>query len=386
MYSGLLKGMSNRSSTNKEHKLLQKQNNRNPHASDLSLLNEELNELKNALAMLKHSLIQFSRVVCDVSSLDECSAIRRLHIGLGEVLNVIKTIVHKYPALSTPEVFASVHMLVSYVQSLKNPKICIVEADRLTNQLALYLTKSISQFILQLKESTSEKSAKNTSSGQFIKNTKSSAIFGMELEKHINTNKKELPFIVTKCIGEVEAHGLFVKGIYRVSAVKSKVNQLCEAFEKYGDEVNLKDVNPNIIANVLKLYLRELPQPLFTFELYPEFIKIAKLYAADTGDDNKKRCAEELRTILEKLPKPYYAVVAAVMQHLHRISAQATVNNMSAYNLAVIFGPTLLHCLRNSSETGSKAALSDNIHQIRAIELMITCSDILFPDDSESYA
>lgn len=116
------------------------------------------------------------------------------------------------------------------------------------------------------------------------------------------------------------------------------------------------------------------------------FYRIAKLYAADTGDDNKKRCAEELRTILEKLPKPYYAVVAAVMQHLHRISAQATVNNMSAYNLAVIFGPTLLHCLRNSSETGSKAALSDNIHQIRAIELMITCSDILFPDDSESYA
>lgn len=67
MYSGILKGMSNRSSTSKEHKLLQKQNSRNPHASDLSLLNEELNELKNALAMLKHSLIQFSRVVCDVS-------------------------------------------------------------------------------------------------------------------------------------------------------------------------------------------------------------------------------------------------------------------------------------------------------------------------------
>lgn len=63
------------------------------------------------------------------------------------------------------------------------------------------------------------------------------------------------------------------QGIYRVSAVKSKVNQLCEAFEKYGSKVNLADINPNIIANVLKLYLRELPQPLFTFELYPEFIR-----------------------------------------------------------------------------------------------------------------
>lgn len=66
---------------------------------------------------------------------------------------------------------------------------------------------------------------------------------------------------------------LRLQGIYRVSAVKSKVHQLCEAFEKHGNSVSLTDINPNIIANVLKLYLRELPQPLFTFELYPEFIR-----------------------------------------------------------------------------------------------------------------
>lgn len=106
--------------------------------------------------------------------------------------------------------------------------------------------------------------------------------------------------------------------------------------------------------------------------------RVAKLYAADSGDDNKKRCTDELRTILAKLPKSYYTAVSAVIQHLHRISAQSKVNNMSAYNLAVIFGPTLLHCLRSSTGTGSRAALFDSIHQIRAIELMITWSDTLF--------
>ena len=79
-----------------------------------------------------------------------------------------------------------------------------------------------------------------------------------------------------------------------------------------------------------------------------------------------------------KLPKCYYAVVTSVIQHLHRISAESEINNMSPYNLAVIFGPTLLHCLRGNSNTTSRAALFDNVHQIRAIELMITWADELF--------
>lgn len=106
--------------------------------------------------------------------------------------------------------------------------------------------------------------------------------------------------------------------------------------------------------------------------------RIAKLYGTDSSEDNKKRCADDLRKILAKLPKCYYVVVATVMQHLHRISAESSLNNMSAYNLAVIFGPTLLHCLRSNSDSGSKAALFDSVHQIRAIELMITWADTLF--------
>lgn len=66
---------------------------------------------------------------------------------------------------------------------------------------------------------------------------------------------------------------LLLQGIYRLSAVKSKVDQLCEEFEKYGNDIKLDSINPNIIANVLKLYLRQLPQPLFTFDLYPDFIR-----------------------------------------------------------------------------------------------------------------
>lgn len=48
-----------------------------------------------------------------------------------------------------------------------------------------------------------------------------------------------------------------LQGIYRVSGVKSKVETLCQRFDLNPDLVELEEVHPNIISNVLKLYLRQ---------------------------------------------------------------------------------------------------------------------------------
>ena len=67
------------------------------------------------------------------------------------------------------------------------------------------------------------------------------------------------------------------QGLYRVSGVKSKVEKICQAFENGADLVDLTDIHPNVIANVLKLYLRQLPESLLTSKLYPEFIRFIHL-------------------------------------------------------------------------------------------------------------
>lgn len=72
---------------------------------------------------------------------------------------------------------------------------------------------------------------------------------------------------------------LFLQGIYRVSGVKSTVENLCQKFESDPESVNLDSENPNVISNVLKLYLRQLPEPLLTFKLYQNFIQVAKVFA-----------------------------------------------------------------------------------------------------------
>ena len=54
------------------------------------------------------------------------------------------------------------------------------------------------------------------------------------------------------------SHGVLftLQGLYRVSGVKSKVERLCQSFE-LGGEVDLSEHHPNVISNVLKLYLRQ---------------------------------------------------------------------------------------------------------------------------------
>lgn len=61
--------------------------------------------------------------------------------------------------------------------------------------------------------------------------------------------------------------------------MKSKIEQICEDFEQSsnGSEVDLGSYHPMNIASVVKLYLRKLPEPLLTHELYDEWIAFAEV-------------------------------------------------------------------------------------------------------------
>lgn len=96
-------------------------------------------------------------------------------------------------------------------------------------------------------------------------------IFGVSLTDYVGMNKDKdrgqlVPRVVRRCISEIDERGLEVEGIYRISGKLSTVQQLVQRIEK--DEENFKfesQDDPAIVASVLKLYLRQLPFPLFNF-------------------------------------------------------------------------------------------------------------------------
>ncbi|XP_042903775.1 rho GTPase-activating protein 45 isoform X2 [Parasteatoda tepidariorum] len=168
--------------------------------------------------------------------------------------------------------------------------------------------------------------------------------FGVDLTTHADESGEEVPYIVNKCIAEVEEKGFYLKGIYRVSGVKSKVEKLCQSFENGAELVDLEGVHPNVVSNVLKLYLRQLPEPLLTYRLYPDFIKIAKDYPSQKNEEQSSShgAVEELKKLVLHLPPIHFATLACLMHHLHRVTEYSDHNNMPPSNLGIVFGPTLL--------------------------------------------
>ena len=79
-------------------------------------------------------------------------------------------------------------------------------------------------------------------------------MFGIPLA---NLSSSTVPEIVRQCVEEIELNGAQMNGIYRVSGVKSKVEGLCHSYEVNPTGVDLSNLSPNIIANVLKHFFRE---------------------------------------------------------------------------------------------------------------------------------
>ncbi|NXI39488.1 RHG29 protein, partial [Galbula dea] len=219
-------------------------------------------------------------------------------------------------------------------------------------------------------------------------------LFGVEFAQAAKNIPDGIPFIIKKCTSEIESRALNVKGIYRVNGAKSRVEKLCQAFENGKDLVELSELYAHDISNVLKLYLRQLPEPLILFRLYNEFIGLAKesqnvneeFDAKQTSPKSKKRqsiCIElnriiiKLKDLLKQLPVPNYNTLQYLIGHLHRVTEQSDENKMSASNLGIIFGPTLIRP-RQTDATISLSSLVDYPYQARVVELLITYYEKIF--------
>lgn len=101
-------------------------------------------------------------------------------------------------------------------------------------------------------------------------------VFGSDLTTVVTVHKCTIPFVVRRCVEEVEARGMLQEGIYRVSGFADEIEALKMALDRHGEKTDMSETaysNINVVAGTLKLYLRLLPVPLITFHSYPTFIQ-----------------------------------------------------------------------------------------------------------------
>ena len=106
-------------------------------------------------------------------------------------------------------------------------------------------------------------------------------VFGTDLTTLVTAHQCKLPFVIRNCVEEVECRGMLQEGIYRVSGFADEIEALKLALDRHGDKTDMSESaysNINVIAGTLKLYLRLLPIPLITFQIYPDLMEAIRMW------------------------------------------------------------------------------------------------------------
>ncbi|CAB1321783.1 unnamed protein product [Coregonus sp. 'balchen'] len=183
---------------------------------------------------------------------------------------------------------------------------------------------------------------------------KQSGVFGVKISVVTKRERSKVPLIVKQCVEEIERRGMEEVGIYRVSGVATDIQALKAAFDANNKDVSvmMSEMDVNAIAGTLKLYFRELPEPLFTDDLYPNFAGGIAL----SDSVAKESC----------------------MLHLLLIADNEGVNKMSFHNLATVFGPTLLRPSEKDSKIPANATQPITMNDNWSLEVMYRSCCISF--------
>ncbi|RKO91864.1 Rho GTPase activation protein, partial [Blyttiomyces helicus] len=197
-------------------------------------------------------------------------------------------------------------------------------------------------------------------------------VFGVDLVTLMERDGTPVPTVVSKCVECVERHGMRTAGVYRVSGTNTLVQKLRTVLDRDAEHVSMDEWVSDIhnVTGVLKLYFRELPDPLFPRAMYKRFIEAARI------EDERMRLIA-IHEVVNQLHDANYATLQELMGHLWRIQSHESDTRMTVQNLSIVWGPTLL----DSPDTAS-----DPIElklQSRVVETVLGNFEHIFETENE---
>ncbi|XP_065196005.1 rho GTPase-activating protein 15-like isoform X2 [Sycon ciliatum] len=162
--------------------------------------------------------------------------------------------------------------------------------------------------------------------------------FGVHLDRLCEREKCTVPTFVEEIISAIEQRGLETVGIYRLSGNASQVQKIRFMVDQeeeidYTDALTWDDIN--VLTGALKLFLRELPEPLIPYPALDSFVN-----AVQMPREVDKRAA--MHSLIEALPQNNFDTLKFILEHLMRVTALGDENKMQVQNIAIVFGPTMM--------------------------------------------
>ncbi|XP_016343705.1 rho GTPase-activating protein 17-like isoform X2 [Sinocyclocheilus anshuiensis] len=196
--------------------------------------------------------------------------------------------------------------------------------------------------------------------------------FGTALEEHLKRTSREIALPIEACIMMLLETGMQEEGLFRIAAGASKLKKLKAALDCSTSQLEEFYSDPHAVAGALKSYLRELPEPLMTYQLYEEWIQ-----ASNISDPDKR--LQALWVVCDMLPKANKTNFRYLVKFLAKLALESDVNKMTASNIAIVLGPNLLWAKTEGSL--AEMAATTSVHVVSIIELIINHSSWFFPED-----
>ncbi|XP_057202288.1 rho GTPase-activating protein 44 isoform X2 [Triplophysa rosa] len=198
--------------------------------------------------------------------------------------------------------------------------------------------------------------------------------YGKPLEEHLALSGREIAFPIEACVTMLLECGMQEEGLFRVAPSASKLKKLKASLDCGVIDVQEYSADPHAIAGALKSYLRELPEPLMTFDLYDEWIQASNI------QDMDKRLQALLSTC-EKLSADNLNNFRYLIKFLAKLTEYQDANKMTPGNIAIVLGPNLLWTHSEGNMTEMMTTMSLQI--VGIIEPIIQHADWFFPGDIE---
>ncbi|NWW13760.1 RHG24 protein, partial [Oreocharis arfaki] len=204
-------------------------------------------------------------------------------------------------------------------------------------------------------------------------------IFGQKLEDTVRYEKRYgnrlAPMLVEQCVDFIRQRGLKEEGLFRLPGQANLVKELQDAFD-CGEKPSF-DSNTDVhtVASLLKLYLRELPEPVVPYAKYEDFLSCAKMLSKEEETGLK-----ELVKQVKSLPAVNYNLLKYICRFLDEVQSYSGVNKMSVQNLATVFGPNILRPKVEDPLTIMEGTVV--VQQLMSV--MISKHEELFPKDVDT--
>ncbi|XP_036379768.1 rho GTPase-activating protein 24 [Megalops cyprinoides] len=204
-------------------------------------------------------------------------------------------------------------------------------------------------------------------------------VFGQRLEETVVYERRYgehmAPLVVEQCVAFIRERGLLEVGLFRQPGQATLVKELQEAFDA-GEKPSFdSSTDVHTVASLLKLYLRELPEPVVPFSRYQHFLLCGKHTLTD-----RKQGLVELKKLLHELPVANFNLLHYICQFLNEVQSYSSSNRMSIQNLATVFGPNIL---RPKAEDPESIIGGAAVVQQLMSELIREC-DSLFGRDTDA--